>query len=171
MTAAETGLLEVLKEIYINFEGRGKEASDHNKKWLLSYTDEDGYTALHRASYNGHINVVEYLLSIGANVQSRTEDGWQPLHSACCWNKAEVASLLLQNEADINSLTNGSQTPLHLAACNATAKETLECLLWHEDCDTSIRNNNGETAEELALGYGKHGYLFKMKAESIDFKI
>lgn len=54
---------------------------------LVNCKDSDGYTPLHRASYNGHVNVVRILLQRGADVDSKTEDGWQPLHCACRWGK------------------------------------------------------------------------------------
>ena len=160
LRAAQTGLLELIKELYTAY---GKE--------LLSFKDEDQYTALHRASYNGHKHIIEYLLNEGADIHSRTEDGWQPIHCACRWNKVEVASLLLQNEANINSLTNGHQTPLHLAACNNRSKATLELLLMHPGVDVTLRNSRGETARELADSLGQLGYLFEMKEECIDYTI
>lgn len=54
---------------------------------LVNCRDTDGYSPLHRASYNGHENVVRVLLQRGADVQARTEDGWQPLHCACRWGE------------------------------------------------------------------------------------
>lgn len=157
LSAAQYGMLSLVKELYTSY---GEE--------LLKYKDEDEYTALHRASYNGHVPVVEYLLEVKADVSARTEDGWQPLHCACRWNKVDVASLLLQNGAVINSQTNGGQTPLHLAASNDQAKPTLELLLTAKDIDVSLCNNAGETAENLASSYGRLGYLFEMKEKCID---
>lgn len=54
---------------------------------LVNCRDSDGYTPLHRASYNGRTNVVRVLLQRGADVDARTEDGWQPLHCACRWGE------------------------------------------------------------------------------------
>lgn len=54
---------------------------------LVNCKDSDGYTPLHRASYNGHANVVRVLLQRGADVDARTEDGWQPLHCTCRWGE------------------------------------------------------------------------------------
>lgn len=160
LRAAESGVLEVARDL---FEFCGPD--------ILTTTDEDGYTAMHRASYNGHLEVVEFLLSVGARVDARTVDGWQPLHSACRWNKASVASLLLQNGAPINAQTNGNLTPLHLAACNDRAEATLLLLLTQRDVDVSLQNGQGETALTIAERSGRYSYLFEMTNESIDYRI
>ena len=53
---------------------------------FIKAKDSDEYTALHRASYNGRIDVIKVLISNGADVTARTIDGWQPLHCACRWS-------------------------------------------------------------------------------------
>ena len=159
LKAAQTGVLEVVKELH---ELCGDD--------ILSVRDEDQYTPLHRASYNGHTDVAEYLLYSGANIEARTMDGWQPIHCACRWNKVRTASLLLQNGALVNSKTNGGQTPLHLAASNDRAKPTLELLLRHRDIDPSLLNGQSETALQLAERNGRFSYLFLMVDESIDHR-
>ena len=63
---------------------------------VVRHADEDGYTALHRASYGGHADVVAFLLlSAGADVGARTADGWTPLHSAARWNAFACVEVLL----------------------------------------------------------------------------
>ena len=159
LKAAQTGVLELVKELH---EMCGDD--------IISIRDEDEYTPLHRASYNGHVSVVEYLLHSGANVEARTIDSWQPIHCACRWNKVQTASLLLQNGALINSRTNGGQTPLHLAASNDRAKSTIELLLRHKDLDPSLLNGQSETAFQLAERNGRYGYLFLMVDDSADHR-
>ena len=112
--------------------------------------------------------MVEYLLTIGADISACTEDNWQPLHCACRWNKASVASLLLQNGAVINVQTKGGQTPLHLAASNDQARDTLQLLLTTRGVDATIRNGAGETARDLAVSYGRLGYLFEMTDDCLN---
>lgn len=159
LRAAQTGVLEAVVEM-LNHCGAG----------LLGLTDEDQYSALHRASYNGHVPVVEHLLARGSRVDAKTMDGWQPLHCACRWNKTKVASLLLQNGAKINSLTNGGQTPLHLAAVNGRAKNTLVMLLGNPDLDPGIRNAQDETALSIARRSGRLAYLFEVVEENVDYR-
>jgi ankyrin repeat protein len=54
---------------------------------LINCKDSDGYSALHRASYNGHVEMVKVLLNGGADIGSLTENNWQPLHCACRWGE------------------------------------------------------------------------------------
>jgi len=158
LRAAEKGNIIVLNQLH----------AAHGSK-LLEYRDEDGYTALHRAAYNGHVEMIEKLLHIGANVRAMTNNKWQPLHCACKWNKAEVASLLLQNNADINAQSEGGQTPLHLASSNRDSLQTMELLLTHPDIDPSLRNNAGETAYDIAFRSCAHAGVFEIVEDCIRF--
>ena len=54
---------------------------------LINCKDSDGYSALHRAAYNGHVEMVKTLLKNGADICSLTQDMWQPLHCACRWGE------------------------------------------------------------------------------------
>ena len=44
--------------------------------------DEDGWTPLRTASYNGHLPVVQYLCDQGADKKARNGIGWTPLDMA-----------------------------------------------------------------------------------------
>lgn len=74
-----------------------------NDPSLVNSRDNDGYTPLHRACYNNDIELVDLLLSYGADVGAKTEYQWEPLHSACQWNHFECASRLIQHGADVNA--------------------------------------------------------------------
>ncbi|RVE76281.1 hypothetical protein OJAV_G00006760 [Oryzias javanicus] len=45
---------------------------------LVHCRDEDNYTPLHRAAYNGHVEAACALLSHGSDINPRTIDGWTP---------------------------------------------------------------------------------------------
>ncbi|XP_033097738.1 ankyrin repeat domain-containing protein 49-like [Anneissia japonica] len=154
--AAENNELDIIKEII------------NNDASCVGCCDEDGYTPLHRASYNGHVAMVTYLLGHNASVRARTLDGWEPLHCACRWGQASVAAILLENGADINSQTNGGQTALHLASSNREAKDVLELLLMNRYIDPSIHNGANETAYNIARRVGPLAYLFKITDKSLN---
>ncbi|XP_065908972.1 ankyrin repeat domain-containing protein 39-like [Dysidea avara] len=85
------------------------------ERWNNIY---DGDTALHYASDRGHLEVVNTLLSSGANILATNYYGWTALHCASDRGHLEVVNTLLSSGANILATDNyqGGDTPLHLAA-------------------------------------------------------
>nr|XP_039251418.1 ankyrin repeat domain-containing protein 49-like [Styela clava] len=153
--AAEKGNLELLQDIILQ------------EPTVISHRDGDGYTALHRASYEGRTEVVKFLLKQGADLHAKTSDGWTPLHSACRWNEVGVCGILLHNGADVNSQSHGLQTPLHLAASCKNSKSILMLLLSQKDVKPDLKNSIGETAFEIARRTDKYSNLFDAVATCV----
>ncbi|KAK5640114.1 hypothetical protein RI129_010925 [Pyrocoelia pectoralis] len=148
--SAEKGKLEIVKHLV---------QSDPN---LVNVSDSDGYTPLHRACYNDHIDIVSFLLENGASVSAVTHMKWQPLHSACQWNNVNCTLRLLQHGADINALTEGGQTPLHIAASHGASYDTVQLLLMQPYINAQIKNNRNETAYDIARRSSKYYHIFDM---------
>jgi ankyrin repeat protein len=130
---------------------------------LLKFRDEDGYTALHRASYSNHPQIALLLLKSGADISARTdEEQWQPIHSACRWNAAETVEVLLNWGSDVNATTSGGQTPLHLAAFCGKSQNTLQILLMHPKLKTMTKNAQGDTPKDIAIRNGNCVKLFDL---------
>ena len=130
---------------------------------LVNYADLDGYTALHRASYGGHIDCAKFLVRHGANIEAETNEHWRPLHCAVRWNNVEVAEYLVKQGADINATSTGDNTPLHIVASNGPYRVTMDIiqlLLYQPNCDCSIKNHAGETAFDLARRSGPFSRLW-----------
>ncbi|ETN67348.1 ankyrin repeat domain-containing protein 49 [Anopheles darlingi] len=132
------------------------------KPAVVHAIDRDGYTVLHKASYNANLPMVRLALQYGADIHARTNMGWTALHSACKWNNAGPVALLLQFGADVNAGSDGDQTPLHIAVTVSSCRETLVTLLMNEACDPERRNNSNERAEEIAKRSGPSFPLFAM---------
>jgi hypothetical protein len=76
---------------------------------------KSGASPLHYAVMKGRMQIVDLLLSRGADVNSRTRNGTTPLHTAALYARKEVAERLLEQHADINAVSAGGSTPLALA--------------------------------------------------------
>ncbi len=94
---------------------------------VLRVLSED-YYPLWIAAYNGHIDVVRWLLEIGAMDVNRADDnGATPLYIASQKDHPAVVSALIESGADIN-MGPGNKTPLAIATKmkNAQVMEVLE---------------------------------------------
>lgn len=86
---------------------------------FLKIFDTD--TRVFRILGYGRRDVVEYLLSVGAQIQARDDGGLHPIHNACSFGHADVVRLLLEAGANPNVRDNWNFTPLHEAALKGKA--------------------------------------------------
>ncbi|XP_077291616.1 ankyrin repeat domain-containing protein 49-like [Arctopsyche grandis] len=155
--AAENGKVDVLRSLL------------ESNSELNNVIDDDSYTPLHRACYNNHLDIIDVLLSYGANVSARTKMGWQPLHSACHWNHPDCIGRLFAAGADVNAHSSGDQTPLHIATSLSHCWKMVQLILLHPDIDPFVLNKTGDVPKDIARRSGVHEYLFDMAAPAITY--
>lgn len=78
----------------------------------VDWQDEQGRTALHMASANGHTQTVIYLLKAGAEAAPANKEGNTPLHFACLNGHVQVVQELTQRGASPSALNSHSQSPV-----------------------------------------------------------
>ena len=83
-----------------------------------------GYTPLHYAARNGHVECVSFLLGEGAPVLARTAGGATPLMRAAFGGHAAVCGLLLRAGSEADAADADGETPLHKAA----SQQRLDCV-------------------------------------------
>ncbi len=81
--------------------------------------DHEGQTSLHKAAANGHLDLVRYLISQKADLNSVDEQGKTPLNLAIQKNHLNVVQYLIEEEKiNVNVLDTFGSTPLDSAAMN-----------------------------------------------------
>ena len=120
----------------------------------LDVQDQTCLTPLHIAASENKREMVQLLLSKGANPNVTGSGGWaMPLTSAITINKIEIVRLLIENGADVNATTvNNNGTPL-MHAVNFGRIPILKLLIAN-GADIKFKNSDGLTALGVALEKG-----------------
>jgi hypothetical protein len=109
-------LNDLMKQIGTNFHGAGHDAMT---RYLESGGDPSvrigGYwSLLNVAAVNGYKDVVESLLAIGVDINSKGDDG-TPLYWAIASSQPAMALYLIEKGADVNREKSGGWLPLNAA--------------------------------------------------------
>jgi ankyrin repeat protein len=125
----------------------------------IDYSDkEDGRTALQAAAQNGHIQLVDFLLSAGANVNAPASwnYGSTALQAATYCGHSQLINLLLRAGANVNQdgrLENG-RTALQAAAGKNQLQLTDFLLRAGANINERGSSDNGRTALQAAAEKG-----------------
>ncbi|XP_062507115.1 ankyrin repeat domain-containing protein 17-like isoform X2 [Corticium candelabrum] len=113
----------------------------------------EGCTALHYACWNGHLSVVEKLLSAGCKKEARNNGGWTALHFACGCGSLSIVEKLLSAGCQKDVKDNDGSTLLHLCCswyfCHDFHLSIVK-LLISSGADVSTVNNEGQTPLQAA---------------------
>lgn len=110
------------------------------------------YPPLMAAAQNGKVEMIEFLISRGANVERQGYDGNRPLHEAAHSGHLEAVKVLLAHGADVNCRNGLGLTPLHDAARNGFL-EIVKLLLSY-GADVNAKDSGGETPLQSARSEG-----------------
>lgn len=126
--AAEVGHLEVLRILVEYNENMTREMINQ-----ICEGDKKGFGPIHFAVYYNHPKIVEYLLSIGADVRLRTTCSpfkeATPLHIASIKNYLEIANIILgYDKTTIHEVNSKGWYPIHSAG-HHVSREIIPVLL------------------------------------------
>ena len=121
---------------------------------LVNTFSTDGFQPLGLACFFGHVDVAEYLVKAGANINSKSHNGLKaaPLQSAAAGGHRKIVKMLLANGADPNIREQWGHTALHAAAENGD--EEMIRILLYGGADLTLKNSQGKTALDLAMEGG-----------------
>uniref|UniRef100_A0A8D8UUR8 Ankyrin repeat and KH domain-containing protein 1 n=1 Tax=Cacopsylla melanoneura TaxID=428564 RepID=A0A8D8UUR8_9HEMI len=110
---------------------------------INTHSNEFKESALTLACYKGHLDMVRFLLSAGADQEHKTDEMHTALMEASMDGHVEVAKLLLDSGAQVNMPTDSFESPLTLAACGGHVD--LALLLIERGANIEEVNDEGYT--------------------------
>ena len=115
-------------------------------------------TAIHTASFAGHVQIVWSLLRHGVDVDVGGYVNRTPLHFASESGRRDVVQCLIDHGADVNSHEDDHGTPLHWAASYGHV-DVVRMLLKHR-AEVNTQDNRGYTPlHDAARCIGHHAKL------------
>lgn len=117
---------------------------------LVDVTDSSEYTPLHYAALkNDKVDVVELLVSYGANVDMPAPSGLSALHMAINHGNAKVTQWLIMHGADTNYADMNGLSVLHLAS-KLGLHSTASMLIQHKAL-VDAQTKHGDTPLQFAV--------------------
>jgi len=148
------------------------------RPWIVDEKKDDGYTALHLASLNNHVEVAELLVHTGrANMDLQNVNLQTALHLAVERQHTSIVRLLVREGANLNITDKDGDTPLHESLRHHTLSQlrqlqdmqdvgkllmglgsqgadkkssaSIACFLAANGADLSIKNKKGQNPLDL----------------------
>ena len=112
-----------------------------------------GFTLLHYAAKENRVEVIEYLVSSGCDINAADDDKQTPLHKSAMFGHTESVKLLIDKGANVNKVDNNGNTPLHVAIINGGDFGVVKALI--EKANLAIQNNDDQHVLHVAVKYHK----------------
>lgn len=124
-------------------------------------------TPLMEAAQEGHLDLVRHLINCGANVNATTSSGDTALMYACENGHTDVAELLLQAGADLEHEAEGGRSSL-MKSSRAGHLCTVQFLINRGANVNKVTTNNDHTALSLACAGGHLAVVELLLANGAD---
>lgn len=128
-------------------------------------------TALHMATFKGHLPFVKFLLQQpGIDINLTDAHNYTALHHALANPWAHCALLLLQHDADVDICTHKDRTALHVACAETGLIQHISMILAKTQ-KLNAKDNLGRTALWTALGCEQYKYVSLLLEKGADLNI
>lgn len=105
----------------------------NEKPWVVNEQKDDGYTALHLAALNNHLEVVDVLVNVGrANIDYQNANLQTPLHLAIQKQHSLIIRFFVKGGANLSLQDKDGDTAIHKAIQYHTLAQLKEFYEMHD---------------------------------------
>ncbi|KAK7074366.1 hypothetical protein SK128_009451 [Halocaridina rubra] len=162
--AAGNGQLSVIKDAFDNVKNSAFSGVFNTNEHLLA-KDKSGNTLLHLAAFEGHLEIVRYILECNGNlavVAAVNKDTDTPLHLAARSGHGEVVVALLEANSNKCAKNKWGYTPLHVAALYGKDSVIQELLRFRNQENKQDSIYNGHRTPLHLAAHGGFGIIVQM---------
>lgn len=136
---------------------------DFNKPLCIESLEPISILPISYACAKGSVDVVNFLLHIGVDINIPGVDGKLPIHYTCDANErlddrksdcVQALKALIESKCDVNAVDNMGRTPLFLA-CEADDVNAVKLLIGN-GCDVNIQTVCGDSPMKVACRNAKY---------------
>ncbi|XP_035705994.1 transient receptor potential channel pyrexia isoform X2 [Folsomia candida] len=165
--AAYLGNIDILKLLVQN---------ERNLQSLELRGGKDKNTPLNVAVEQGHLDCMEFLLSVGAKPNKFNIYGQTSLQLSAMTKDFQAIQLLIKNGADVNTRDTRNRTPLHHCIQFASLSnyvEAIQCIetLLYNGADINAQDENGFTPFNTAVDNGASTIVATLLKQGADLTI
>ena len=142
---------EFHRAVYFGDLKKVKQLTEKNIDFLNA-KDDQGFRPLHIAVVEGYSEIVDYLVTSGADINGKGMYGWAPLHMAVKFNQIHIIKLLLSLKADPDIRMDWGNTPLHNAAYEGSVE--IADIFIKSGVDVDVMDDEGNTPLHGAASRG-----------------
>ncbi|KAH8757099.1 putative ankyrin repeat-containing protein, partial [Hyaloscypha finlandica] len=126
-------------------------------------------TALHLASKNGHLVIVEVLIQSGADVNAQTSKGVIPLHGAVVRGHEHITRVLLESGADFMKPLPTRNRPTILHVASHFGFTDVVQLLLDRGMGIQVKDGNLQTPLHYAVKFDEKNEIWYGNITTVNF--
>ncbi|CAH1773894.1 unnamed protein product [Owenia fusiformis] len=120
--------------------------ADENR---LQIVDHKMWTALHHAASKSRLEIMDFILTHGGDINAADKSGMTPLHIAVEKEQIDAIQFLLLRKADWRHFNKDKLTPLHIAV-DLDKPDCVTAILKDDIVDVNVGGEHGQTPLHLA---------------------
>lgn len=151
--------IELLVWEYTNSSDRAKTLEKLKKAVQHFDIDElnaSGLNALQQCSFDGNLEGVKLLLSLGADCNKQGREGWTALHYAASEGYLDIVRYLMRHGANVRLADRNDKFPVEI-----TEDETILKLLLRATIVTNNSLNLIKLTDETSFGQNRSRWIYK----------